>query len=55
VVEYLPKNRGGTDRIFNPNLHCFIAITKAAAVVRKDQLLPHPLPKCWRGAGRIFT
>jgi hypothetical protein len=38
---------------FNPNPHCFIAITKATACGWKEPLLPHPLQGPVRGRGKV--
>jgi hypothetical protein len=53
------KWRGSTDLykrghgvMLNPNPHCFIVITKAAACGWKDPLLPHPLHSPVRGKGK---
>jgi hypothetical protein len=39
-------------QMFNPNPHCFIAITKATACGLKEPLLPHPLHSPVRGRGK---
>jgi hypothetical protein len=41
----------GPKYMFNPNPHCFIAITKATACGWKEPLLPHPLHSSVGGRG----
>jgi hypothetical protein len=57
-IPYILIDHGFAKRVisktlpFNPNPHCFIAITKATACDWKEPLLPHPLHNPVRGRGK---
>jgi hypothetical protein len=53
-TEFKPKYTISRHCPFNPNPHCFIAITKATACGCKKPLLPHPLRTALWGEGGCY-